>query len=143
MEQKPPPELFEIARALARQLAREDFEKEQLEASKQITPKRTSSDVLRERNNVRQVAEYWGVSPDTIRRLVDGGKLDAIRIGSVVRITREHVLAYEAANSTVLQAKKDKAHADAFRTALNDPFEQGREIARQARIRASQKGEAK
>ena len=36
--------------------------------------------------SVRQVADRLGVHPETVRRLIHGGRLDAIRIGRVLRI---------------------------------------------------------
>lgn len=37
---------------------------------------------------VKEAAEVLGVSPATIRRLIDRGKLPAIRVGRSVRIER-------------------------------------------------------
>ena len=36
--------------------------------------------------SVRQVADHLGVHPETIRRLIHDGRLEAIRIGRVLRI---------------------------------------------------------
>jgi excisionase family DNA binding protein len=36
--------------------------------------------------SVRQVADRLGVHPETIRRLIHDGRLDAVRIGRVLRI---------------------------------------------------------
>lgn len=36
--------------------------------------------------SVRQVADQLGVHPETIRRLIHDGRLDAVRIGRVLRI---------------------------------------------------------
>jgi excisionase family DNA binding protein len=35
---------------------------------------------------VRQVADRLGVHPETIRRLIHDGRLDAVRIGRVLRV---------------------------------------------------------
>jgi excisionase family DNA binding protein len=36
--------------------------------------------------SVRQVADQLGVHPETVRRLIHDGRLDAVRIGRVLRI---------------------------------------------------------
>lgn len=36
--------------------------------------------------SVRQVADTLGVHPETIRRLIHDGRLDAVRIGRVLRV---------------------------------------------------------
>ena len=36
--------------------------------------------------SVRQVADQLGVHPETIRRLIHDGRLDAVRVGRVLRI---------------------------------------------------------
>ena len=36
--------------------------------------------------SVRQVADQLGVHPETIRRLIHDGRLDAVRIGRVLRV---------------------------------------------------------
>jgi len=38
--------------------------------------------------SVREVADALGVHPETIRRLIHDGRLDAIRIGRVLRVRR-------------------------------------------------------
>ena len=38
--------------------------------------------------SVREVADALGVNPETIRRLIHDGRLDAIRVGRVLRIDR-------------------------------------------------------
>ena len=35
---------------------------------------------------VRQVADQLGVHPETIRRLIHDGRLDAVRVGRVLRV---------------------------------------------------------
>jgi excisionase family DNA binding protein len=39
--------------------------------------------------SVREVAEQLGVHPETIRRLIHDGRLDAVRVGRVLRVHRE------------------------------------------------------
>lgn len=51
---------------------------------------------------VVEVAEYWDVSPDTVMRLCNSGKLSYQRVGRQVRINWDDVDAYgrpEAATS--------------------------------------------
>jgi excisionase family DNA binding protein len=36
--------------------------------------------------SVRQVADRLGVHPETIRRLIHDGRLDAVRVGRVLRV---------------------------------------------------------
>ncbi len=36
--------------------------------------------------SVRQVADQLGVHPETIRRLIHDGRLDAVRVGRVLRV---------------------------------------------------------
>jgi excisionase family DNA binding protein len=36
--------------------------------------------------SVRQVADQLGVHPETVRRLIHDGRLDAVRVGRVLRI---------------------------------------------------------
>lgn len=38
--------------------------------------------------SVREVADALGVHPETIRRLIHDGRLEAIRVGRVLRIAR-------------------------------------------------------
>lgn len=47
--------------------------------------------------SVRQLAEHWQVSERHVYDLVGQRKLGHLRIGSVIRIRREDVEAYEAA----------------------------------------------
>jgi excisionase family DNA binding protein len=46
----------------------------------------TLSDVTETLYSVRQVADTLGVHPETIRRLIHDGRLDAVRIGRVLRV---------------------------------------------------------
>lgn len=41
--------------------------------------------------SVRDVADQLGVHPETVRRLIHDGRLDAVRVGRVLRIHREAV----------------------------------------------------
>jgi excisionase family DNA binding protein len=41
--------------------------------------------------SVREVADQLGVHPETIRRLIHDGRLDAVRVGRVLRVHREAV----------------------------------------------------
>ena len=41
--------------------------------------------------SVRDVADQLGVHPETIRRLIHDGRLDAVRVGRVLRVHREGV----------------------------------------------------
>lgn len=44
--------------------------------------------------SVREVAGELGVHPETIRRLIHDGRLDAVRVGRVLRVHRSAVDAY-------------------------------------------------
>jgi excisionase family DNA binding protein len=46
----------------------------------------TLSGVSENLYTVRQVADTLGVHPETIRRLIHDGRLDAVRIGRVLRV---------------------------------------------------------
>ena len=39
--------------------------------------------------SVREVAGQLGVHPETIRRLIHDGRLDAVRVGRVLRVHRQ------------------------------------------------------
>ena len=39
--------------------------------------------------SVRQVADRLGVHPETVRRLIHDGRLDAVRVGRVLRVDGE------------------------------------------------------
>jgi excisionase family DNA binding protein len=41
--------------------------------------------------SVREVAAQLGVHPETVRRLIHDGRLDAVRVGRVLRVHREAV----------------------------------------------------
>jgi excisionase family DNA binding protein len=44
--------------------------------------------------SVREVAGQLGVHPETIRRLIHDGRLDAVRVGRVLRVHRQAVDAF-------------------------------------------------
>lgn len=44
---------------------------------------------VRDVNTVPQVAEAFGVCPQTIRRLIASGELESVHIGRSVRVTRQ------------------------------------------------------
>ena len=46
--------------------------------------------------SVRQVADQLGVHPETIRRLIHGGRLDAVRVGRVLRVDSAAVAQFVA-----------------------------------------------
>jgi excisionase family DNA binding protein len=57
--------------------------------------------------SVREVADQLGVHPETIRRLIHDGRLDAVRVGRVLRVHREAVdsfLARQRVKPTRFQA---------------------------------------
>ena len=41
--------------------------------------------------SVREVASQLGVHPETIRRLIHDGRLDAVRVGRVLRVHKQAV----------------------------------------------------
>jgi excisionase family DNA binding protein len=45
---------------------------------------------------VRQVADTLGVHPETIRRLIHDGRLDAVRIGRVLRVEANSLAGFVA-----------------------------------------------
>src|SRR4029077_5052989 len=57
--------------------------------------------------SVREVADQFGVHPETIRRLIHDGRLDAVRVGRVLRVHRDAVdrfLAVQRVKPTRFQA---------------------------------------
>jgi excisionase family DNA binding protein len=54
---------------------------------------------LKDRNTVQDLAEFWRCSARTVQRRIASGDLVCFRSGSIVRITREQVEAFEAANT--------------------------------------------
>jgi excisionase family DNA binding protein len=46
--------------------------------------------------SVRQVADTLGVHPETIRRLIHDGRLDAVRIGRVLRVEANSLAGFVA-----------------------------------------------
>jgi len=56
--------------------------------------------------SVREVADQLGVHPETIRRLIHDGRLDAVRVGRVLRVHRaalDSFLARQRVKPTRLQ----------------------------------------
>jgi excisionase family DNA binding protein len=51
-------------------------------------------------HTIAELAERWQVSTRTVRRLIENGKLRAIRIGGQLRVADEVVERFEARNST-------------------------------------------
>lgn len=51
--------------------------------------------MLNDRNTIAMVAEHWGCSDDHVRRLINRGALACLRLGGIVRLTREQVEEYE------------------------------------------------
>lgn len=43
-------------------------------------------------NNVREVAEAFGVCQQTIRRLIASGELESVHVGRAVRVTRQAMI---------------------------------------------------
>jgi excisionase family DNA binding protein len=56
----------------------------------------TLSDVSESLYSVRQVADTLGVHPETIRRLIHDGRLDAVRVGRVLRVEANTLAAFVA-----------------------------------------------
>ena len=56
---------------------------------------------------IQTLAELWGVSPKTVRRLVNSGELPHIRIGTLIRIRPDQVDEYER-NKTEKQQCPDQ-----------------------------------
>jgi excisionase family DNA binding protein len=57
--------------------------------------------------SVREVANQLGVHPETVRRLIHDGRLDAVRVGRVLRVHRQAVdsfLARQRVKPTRFQA---------------------------------------
>jgi excisionase family DNA binding protein len=85
---------------------------------------------LRDRNTVKQVAAYWGCSTKTVYRMIKSGELECLRLGGLLRVSREQVEAYEgsgAAGPITVAAAGPITFARA--RATNDAYELGRLIA--------------
>jgi len=57
--------------------------------------------------SVREVADLLGVHPETVRRLIYDGRLDAVRVGRVLRVHRgavDRLLARQRVKPTRFQA---------------------------------------
>jgi len=61
----------------------------------------------------REVAEQWGISLWTIRRLVERGELKAVNIGALQRIPRAEVERAEQYGVGTARSRKAKAGANA------------------------------
>jgi len=83
--------------------------------------------MLRDRNTLKMVAEHWECSPKTVRRVIDSGALQCIRIGRVIRVSREAIAEYEKEYSWG-GTKTAPAKSYAVRPA-SDAYQRGREIA--------------
>lgn len=58
-----------------------------------VVPSERQHDAL---YSVREVAGQLGVHPETIRRLIHDGRLDAVRVGRVLRVHKDAVDAFLA-----------------------------------------------
>lgn len=47
----------------------------------------------------RMVAEYWSCSERSVRNLINAGKLEAFRVGKLLRVRAEDVRKYERMNT--------------------------------------------
>lgn len=84
--------------------------------------------MLRDRNTVAMVAAHWECSPKTVRRRIAEGSLPCLRIGGIIRITREQVEAYERGVDTVEAIKHETENAARFVVKSLDPFVFGRRL---------------
>ncbi|MFA5366011.1 MAG: helix-turn-helix domain-containing protein [Candidatus Bathyarchaeia archaeon] len=46
---------------------------------------------------IKELAKYWGVHPNTIRRWINEGTLSANKLGGTWRITKEQATAFSKA----------------------------------------------
>lgn len=44
--------------------------------------------------SVREVADSLGVHPETVRRLIHDGRLDAVRVGRVLRVEHDSFMSF-------------------------------------------------
>jgi len=97
---------------------------------------------LKDRNTVRELAEFWGCSVRTVQRRIGSGALACFKSGRIVRITREQVEAFEAANACeraegaagLSSMDRDRLSGSELRRRiaglpLSDAFELGRDVA--------------
>ncbi len=100
-----------------------------------------------ERMTVRQVAALWGCDPKTVHRRIADGTLECLRIGRMIRVTKDQVLECEARCTTkpppethpqALSAERgfEAALQRARATAYKDAFQSGQEMGGK-RMRAS------
>ena len=59
-----------------------------------------SPDRLNDYNTVKEVAEIFRTSDETIYRLIKAGRMGHLRLMGGVRVSREHVLAYLKQNTS-------------------------------------------
>src|SRR5581483_4160743 len=79
---------------------------------------------LKDRNTVRELAEFWGCSVRTVQRRIRSWALACFKSGRIVRITREQVEAFEAANAC------ERAEGAAGLSSMDrDRFGLGRDVA--------------
>jgi excisionase family DNA binding protein len=60
----------------------------------------TASAASRRHHTIPELAERWQVSNRTVRRLIESGKLRAIRIGGQLRVADDVLLRFEERNAT-------------------------------------------
>lgn len=70
--------------------------------------------VLRDRSTIKMVAEHWRCSGSHVRNMIDSGTLGALRLGKMIRITREQVAACEGACDTKAKLDQEKARVASF-----------------------------
>lgn len=70
---------------------------------------------LGERNTIKMVADHWGCSDKHVRSMIASGKLAALRLGGVIRVTREQVEECEAASNTKTKIEHEKARTEQYR----------------------------
>ena len=61
---------------------------------------------LRDRNTVRMVAAHWECCANTVYRRIADGSLDCLRLGGLLRVSRDQVEAYERGNVSQTPAEK-------------------------------------
>ena len=76
---------------------------------------------------VKAVAERYDVSPATIYRAIEAGKLDAIKIGNAVRISSSAIAAFE--ESAAEAAYQDTQSGDIAAALIADAAETEGEVA--------------
>lgn len=97
--------------------------------------------VLRERNTIKMVAEYWGCSTDHVRGLIKSGELTHLNLGGVIRITAEQV--EECERQHIVEATRSDEQAARARKAMHDPYTMGRLIGARELSESAKKPRAK